>query len=192
MSTVLAPQELARLLDAGETYRASRRYMEQAQNDIHHAKLEAAQSGFKEGYEAGQALMFAKIKEIEAEFREKRASVEAGLSDIVFSCIEKVLGELPAGYKIGAQLRRAVADHPSLAVITIKVPHEQVAEIRNAAARSGALPLSSLQVEGDALLKPGDMLLVTPQGRVHIGLEDQLDRLRRAMRRAEEPHHDDI
>jgi flagellar biosynthesis/type III secretory pathway protein FliH len=188
MGRRIPAQELQSMLDAGEVYRASQRYLEQAQLDVRKAKADATRSGFVKGFEAGRNLITDKVKEIEAVFGARRDAMEGGLADIVKSCLEKLLDDMPPHDRVLSQLRRAINEHPSVAMITIKVPHDKVAETRSIASTSGDVRVSNLRIEGDALLTQGDMLLETPQGRVHIGMEGQLNRLNTAMRRAEEAY----
>lgn len=186
MSKIIDEFALTGLLRQGNNFLEAGRYMERAQSEARDLKTTAETEGYEAGYEAGRALIAQKIAEINDEFRIKRQELETSLTDIVFACLNRVLEDIPVGFKVAAQLRKAINDSPTLTAITVKVPHEELPAMRSIIMRSGDQRLSSIQIEGDTLLKAGDILLETPQGRVHIGLQDQLDRIRRTMRRSEE------
>ena len=186
MSKIIDEFALNGLLRQGNSFLEAGRYLERAQSEAKDLKTSAETEGFEAGYQEGRAYVAQKVAEIDDEFRRKRQELETSLTDIVFACLNRVLEDIPAGFKIAAQLRKAINDSPALTAISIKVPHEDLPSMRSIIMRSGDQRLSSMQLEGDTLLKSGDILLETPQGRVHIGLQDQLDRIRRAMRRSEE------
>lgn len=186
MSGILDPESLNRKLDEGQAYLDAARFMDKAKADAQALRLRSEIEGFKEGYSAGRKHVLEKVAEIEAEFRQKRETLQASLTEIVETCIEKILGELPRSVKVQMLIRQALSDFPDLAGISIKVAHEELAMFQVVIRDTDDPRLKDVQVSGDTLLKPGDILLETPQGRLHIGMQAQLDRILTNLRRAED------
>lgn len=186
MSKIIDQFALDQLLRDGNSFLEAGRYVERAKAEADQLKAQSQADGYKAGYAAARSDILMKVAEIDDEFRSKRQELETSLTDIVFACLNKVLEDIPAGFKIAAQLKKAINDSPTLTSIGVKVPHEELAAVQSFILRSGDQRLTSIKLEGDTLLKPGDILLETPQGRVHVGLQDQLDRIRRNMQRSED------
>ena len=183
---LLDPDELSSRLSQGEAYRQAGDYLAQARVEAEEIKRRAQEEGFRAGLAEGRAHVLAKVAEIEDEFRDKRDALRVGLTDIVFDCLNRVMGSVPPGVVIPSILRKALDDYPVLAGITIRVPFGELETVRQALATSQSVPLSKIELKGDSMLRNGDILLETPTGRVHVGPEAQFNALAVNMRRAEQ------
>src|SRR5690606_18153227 len=92
----------------------------------------------------------------------------------------EVLGELDDAERVVRCARKALVAFRQDQALTLFVPHQEVEAVR-LRRRSEPDALASLAVESDDQLQPGQARLGSPVGSVELGLDAQLQALRRSL-----------
>lgn len=143
---------------------------------------EAEGQGYRAGAEQGRRDFLKATAEAVAAVREQFFQVEQALGPLVLLATEKILGKLPAEQVAREALSEALTEARAAVAVTLRVAPDDLEFMRSVWSElSEARPElrdAIAAVEGDAGLRPGEMLLETLKGRVHVGVPYQLQRLR--------------
>lgn len=180
---VIPAQELGVVTDASRYVRHAREVLRDAQQHAMHELEKADERGYQAGFQRGREEAFGALQSTINEVRTRLSAAENDLEDVVVAALEKIIGEMGEREAARRALQVALSELTASIAVDIRVPPDELADVQ---ALISALPLQSNQpeirsVQEDPLLKPGEMLLLTPQGRIHVGLRQQIARLRSTM-----------
>lgn len=182
---VLSAQELNCIVEATQFQIETRRILGRVQQDAAEARDAARQEGYDEGYAEGVRSAMEDMAEAVQNVRAALLSAENDLGAIVLTAVEKMIGSLEPQDLARRAVIRALQDATDAVWVSIHVaPEDHPSIARDTAELSSAAngaPIRSIQ--SDPLLKPGEMLIETPKGRIHVGLRQQMARLQSGMGR---------
>ncbi|MEG5266161.1 FliH/SctL family protein [Pseudomonas sp. JDS28PS106] len=187
--TDLPTRPAARILRAAEAQRwidgyafvdaaheQARQIREQSQQWLEQARAEGFEKARQEGAEQ-QALLLAQTS---AHVNDYLAGLEASLAELALGIARQVLGEMNERERLLRCTAQALSAFRQDQQLSLLVPRTEVEGLRQRIAQEpGAL--RDLNIEGDDQLQSGQARLVSPAGSVELGLEEQLDNLRRAL-----------
>lgn len=177
---VLSPQEMNALTSASRFLAEARKINARAQQDVADAVEKGRKQGYEEGYAEGRRAALADLAGAVAEARERLVASDDELAQIVIGAVEGMIGTLDAGDLARRCVRRALEEAAEDIWALVRVAPEELAMFTadlKAAPVTAAWP-EIRGVEPDPLLKAGEIILETPKGRIHVGLKQQLSRLR--------------
>lgn len=176
---ILSPEEMNTVAQAASYLGEARRIHSKIQADADAALARAKDEGYKAGYADGRRAALADLAGGVAQARERVATSESELVAIVMVAIERMLGQLDQTDLARRCLRRALADAADEIWAIIRVSPEELAmfaEDLTHVPQTERWP-EIKAVEAEPLLKPGEIMIETPKGRIHVGLRQQLSRL---------------
>lgn len=177
----------ARLLKAAEAeawrdgfalLAAARDEAERVHAELAQLREQARQAGFRSGEEAGRQQAARHLMETQAEVDRYLATLEPALAELALGIARQVLDDLAPDASLARRTRQALGDFRQEQALTLWVPLEQVAALRDAL---GELPAQRLSVEGSTELSGDAARLVGPAGQVELGLTAQLELIRQAL-----------
>ena len=187
--TELPTRPAARILRAAEAERwidgyafveaahqQARQIREQSHQWLEQARAEGFEKARQEGAEQ-QALLLAQTS---AQVSEYLAGLEESLAQLALGIARQVLGEMDDRERLLRCTAHALSAFRQDQQLSLLVPRGEVEGLRQRIAQ-GPTALRGLNIEGDDQLQPGQARLVSPAGSVELGLEAQLDNLRRAL-----------
>lgn len=187
--TDLPTRPAARILRAAEAQRwidgyafvdaaheQARQIREQSQQWLEQARAEGFEKARQQGAEQ-QALLLAQTS---AQVNDYLATLETSLAELALGIARQVIGELDERERLLRCTAQALSAFRQDQQLSLLVPRSEVEGLRQRIAQEpGAL--RDLNIEGDDQLRGGQARLVSPAGSVELGLEEQLDNLRRAL-----------
>lgn len=187
--TDLPTRPAARILRAAEAQRwidgyafvdaaheQARQIREQSQQWLEQARAEGFEKARQQGAEQ-QALLLAQTS---VQVNGYLAGLEASLAELALGIARQVIGELDERERLLRCTAQALSAFRQDQQLSLLVPRSEVEGLRQRIAQElGAL--RDLNIEGDDQLQSGQARLVSPAGSVELGLEEQLDNLRRAL-----------
>jgi len=177
----------ARLLKAAEAaaWREGFALLEAARGEAErvHAELaqlreEARGAGFRAGVEEGRQQAARHLLETSAEVDRYLAALEPALAELALGIARQVLHDLAPDASLARRTRQALGEFRQEQALTLWVPLDRVAALRDAL---GELPAHRLGVEGSVELAGDEARLVGPAGRIELGLDSQLELIRQAL-----------
>jgi type III secretion system HrpE/YscL family protein len=175
------PREEFGALDQATAYsEQARKVYHSVQEFADKAVEEARTRGFNEGFDEGRRIALETLADEIRQARDELFGLEDALIPIVITAIEKIIGSMDDRVLVRRILRTALLEAGSSTAVTLRVAPEDLDDIRAEVAHlrfDEGLPVIK-QVEGDSMLRFGEMILETAQGRVHIGAHQQIQRLR--------------
>jgi flagellar biosynthesis/type III secretory pathway protein FliH len=155
------------------------RLRDSAEQDIAAAREAAHEAGREEGRALGRAAaaeaMTEALARIEAAAAEREAKRQGDVARLALEVVRRMAGDLGDAALVAGLAERAAASVTAEAGAIVRVA-PGVAD----AVRDRLRARAELTVEGDAALSPHDLVLETPLGRTHAGLETQLAAIERA------------
>lgn len=175
------PREEFGVVDEGTQYtEEARRVYQSVQEYAERTESEARERGYQEGFEQARQETFALMEETIREAKERLFVLEDMLTPVVIAAVEKIIGSMDDHVLVRRVLREALIEAGQSMSVTLRVAPEDLDEVRmvieDISQQRGLAEIEA--VKPDAILKEGEMILETAQGRVHIGLTQQLQRLR--------------
>ncbi len=151
------------------------------------AQEEARQKGFREGFDKGRTEALGELIDAVERVRQRLAASDEELAGIVLAAVEQILGTMEESELALRCVRRAIEEASAEVWVSLRVCPEDLARIEEGLR---ALPLDPSwpeikAVEPDPLLKAGETILETPKGRIHVGLQQQLSRLKAGLQNLE-------
>jgi flagellar biosynthesis/type III secretory pathway protein FliH len=188
-SRVLKAPRVENELEIAQRRSEAAQLVEQARSSASQMLTRSREQGLEEGRLAVTQTLIEDVRRISGDFTLLVRRREDALASVVMQAVETIIGEMPPQERVKKVLSAALADLLDSFTIILKVAAEDLVMVRSI--------LANLQQEGDAqnivsvvvdpLLGAGEMLLETERGRVHIGLQQQLSRLRAALLQAAQP-----
>lgn len=184
---VLSPQEMNAIGAAADYLAKARELAARLEKDAAEAIRRGREQGFREGYAAGRRAALEDLAEGVARTRDRLSASDEELAGIVTTALERLVGALDQTELARACVRHALGQAADDIWAAVRVcPEDHQALVEDLA----SLPLTAnwpeiRGVEADPLLKRGEIVLETPKGRVHVGLKQQLDRLKAGLQTVE-------
>jgi type III secretion system HrpE/YscL family protein len=172
-------QEMEEIRDAALYLAEAKKLLEETRAKVDQMSADSQRSGLEEGLREAREQLIPELNRVVQEVRDSISMSENDLSDIVRNAVEMIIGELDDRERIYRILREALARMVDNTGLSLEVAPAELPLVREEAARlrlQGKAP-SIRSIEADPLLRDGEIVVVTPQGRIHVGFRYQLDRL---------------
>lgn len=183
---ILSPEELNCIVRATEYQNSTRRILNSAQEETAQAMEQARQKGFDLGYTEGIKNSIEDMLEAVDAVKNSLMAAENDLTNIVLAAIDKMIGSMDTGDLARRAVQRALREYSDAVWVSIHAAPEDHAALRDniseISTHARGTTIRSLQ--SDPLLKPGEILVETPKGRVHVGIRQQMARLESGLGRA--------
>ncbi|MBW1249935.1 HrpE/YscL family type III secretion apparatus protein [Pseudomonas tolaasii] len=140
--------------------------------------LDAARAeGFESARQEGAEQVAQLLVHTQSQVQHYLSSLEAALADLALGIVREVLGELDNADRVVRCTRQALSAFRQDQALTLWVPPAEVDALRQ------RLKVENLAiaVDGDEQLSVGQARLNSPAGSVELGLEAQLQTLRRSL-----------
>jgi type III secretion protein L len=177
---ILSPGDMHAVIEAGRYLAQAREINSKAKQAIAAAEAEGRARGHTEGFDNGRTEALAELVDAVDRARQRLAASDEELAEIVLAAVEQMLGEIEEKDIAIRCVRRALQDAAGdiWAIVRVSADdHPQVeAALQNLSMNTPSPEIRS--VEADPLLKQGEIILETPKGRIHVGLRQQLSRLK--------------
>lgn len=183
-SKIVPAETLGAVIDAGVYVERARAMLAQAQGQAQRALAEAQAAGYEAGLRQGRADGLNALGEAIAQVRAQLAEVENDLGQLVLDSVERIVGRIEPRDLCHRLIAVALQEARDATAIVIRVPPDEAQMVLEEINASPILTqIKAIRgVEGDPLLKPGEILIETPRGRVHVGLRQQLARLQETVK----------
>jgi flagellar biosynthesis/type III secretory pathway protein FliH len=188
-SRVLKAPRVENELEIAQRRSEAAQLVEQARSSAGEMLTRAREQGFEEGRQAVMQALVEDVRRISGDFTLLVRRREDALAGVVMQAVQTIIGEMPPQERVRKVLSAALADLLDSFTIILKVAAEDLTMVRAilAGLQQDGQAQNVVSVVVDPLLGAGEMLLETERGRVHIGLEQQLSRLRAALAQAAQP-----
>ncbi|MGL4728799.1 MAG: FliH/SctL family protein [Bosea sp. (in: a-proteobacteria)] len=188
-SRVLKAQRVEGELDIAQRRNEAAQLVEQARSSASQMLTRAREQGVEEGRQAITQSMLEDIRRIVSDFSVLIRRREEALAGVVMQAVETIIGDLPPQERTRQVLSAALADLLDSFTVILKVSAEDLQMVRDILGKlqENGEAQNVISVVVDPLLSVGEMLLETERGRIHIGLQQQLSRLRAALQQAAQP-----
>ncbi len=180
----ILPASEVRAWETGRDFvAAAKREAERLQADAIAAREEARRQGFEEGRQAGAEEAARLLAETTARADRLLAEADAEIVDLALAVVRQVLGEFEVGQLTRNAVRHALSRQRQDQHLTLHVAPDMVEEMRaelDQRTPSGMRHL--LTVEPDPRLNRSECRLASEIGFVDLGVESQLQAIRRGLR----------
>lgn len=140
--------------------------------------LEAARAeGFESARQEGAEQVAQLLLQTQSQVQHYLSSLETSLADLALGIVREVLGELDNAERVVRCTRRALNAFRQDQALTLWVPPLEVDALRQRLKLEGL----AIAVDADEQLDAGQARLNSPAGSVELGLEAQLQNLRRSL-----------
>lgn len=180
---VLKADEYGALLDANEVISSAQREASRVRKDADRDAQQRLRDGYQKGWREAQAD-HAKRHLSQAWANEHAVYVQRdAMAKLVVETLAQSLGELPPALRYEAVLRRLEVMWASEPIVTLHVSAGAREEAETAVRRvvDGTRHSSQVRVTVDESLSGDECRLQTASGRVEMGLQAQVEALRRAL-----------
>ena len=177
---ILRAAEAERWIDGYAMVEAAREEALRIREDSAQWLQQAREEGFERARQEGAEQQALLLAETSAQINDYLAGLEASLAELALGIARQVLGEMDAHERLLRCTSHALSAFRLDQTLSLFVPHAEVEDLRQRIS-TGPLALRTLNIEGDDQLDSGQARLVSPAGSVELGLDAQLDNLRRAL-----------
>lgn len=172
---ILRAEEAALWTEGFAFLQAAKAQAEQIKADSDQWLQAARAEGFESARQEGAGQVAQLLADTQTQVQHYLAGLEASLADLALGIVREVLGELDATDRVLRCTRQALSGFRQGQALTLWVPPAEVSALRQRLRNDG------ISVEGDVQLGVGQARLSSPAGSVELGLEAQLQTLRRAL-----------
>ena len=178
--TILRGEEAAAWVDGYAFLERAQRYVNDLDAETRRAVAAARTEGFEAGRRQGEQQAAELLASTTLRVERYLSGLDQSLADLSLQIVRRILGEFDDAELISRCVRQALREHRHGMNVSVRVAPEQVARVETllAAEDSGHVVY---RVEGDAQLNTTQCLLVSPIAVVDVGLDSQLDVLRKAL-----------
>jgi type III secretion protein L len=177
---VIRAEEARLWSQAASAIEEARQHVERTTAWVQSAHQEAKERGFKEGWSAGAQEAARLVAMMAARTDLYARDLERDLPALVLGILERILGTFDPGEVLSSAVRQAVGKLRTGAEITVRVSPDRADDVRRSLddlSRLHGTPL--VRVEADPGLIPGACVLQSEFGNVELGIEAQLEALRK-------------
>lgn len=186
---VLSAEDMKILRIADRFRDEARRLHDGMSRTLAEAQEQARLAGHKEGFEKGRLEAIETLAEAIDGVRQRLAASDEELAAIVVAAVEGIIGAMEDRDLALRCVRRALDDAAGDIWAKVHVTPAEVAYLEEGLRKlptTGTWP-EIRGVEADPLLKPGEIILETPKGRTHVGIRQQLSRLKAGLQSLDGP-----
>jgi type III secretion protein L len=141
---------------------------------------QAREEGFESARQQGAEQVSALLVETSLKVDTWLAGLETSLADLALNIVREVLDDMDHAERIVRCTRKALDAFRQDQALTLFVPRLEVEAVRRGL-RAERDHLPGITVESDDQLQPGQARLSSPVGSVELGLDAQLNNLRRSL-----------
>lgn len=142
--------------------------------------VQARAQGFESARQQGAEQISVLLAETSQQVDGWLAGLETSLADLALNIVREVLDEMDDAERVVRCTRKALSAFRQDQALTLFVPRQEVDAVRRRIkAEQDSLP--NIAVESDDQLSAGQARLSSPVGSVELGLEAQLQNLRRTL-----------
>ncbi|MDL2185008.1 type III secretion system stator protein SctL [Pseudomonas sp. ChxA] len=174
---ILRAEEAALWTEGFAFLQAAKDQAEQIKADSDQWLHAARAEGFESARQTGAEQVAQLLVQTQSQVQHYLSSLETSLADLALGIVREVLGELDNAERVVRCTRQALSAFRQDQALTLWVPPAEVDAVRQ------RLKLESLalSVAADDQLGAGQARLSSPAGSVELGLEAQLQTLRRSL-----------
>lgn len=174
---ILRAEDAALWSDGFVFLQAAKQQAEQVKADSEQWLSSARAEGFESARQAGAEQVAQLLLHTQSQVQHYLSSLEASLADLALGIVREVLGELDNADRIVRSTRQALSAFRQDQALTLWVPPAEVDALRQRLKLEGL----AIAVDADEQLHAGQARLNSPAGSVELGLEAQLQNLRRSL-----------
>jgi type III secretion system HrpE/YscL family protein len=176
---IIAGEELGNIIDGSKFLRLAQTELKNVKRNSAENFEKARERGYEEGVRRGRQDALRAMRSAVEDTRKRLMMAEDDLEHVVMEAVEKIIGTMNERQAARRALHTALSELASSVTIDILVSPDDLAEVRTDVDALDFSPKPEIRsVKEDSLLKSGEIVIVTPQGRIQVGLAQQLSRLR--------------
>ncbi|HGM5582695.1 TPA: FliH/SctL family protein [Pseudomonas putida] len=179
-SRILRAAEVQAWTDGRDYLQAARDEAERIREDSTRWLEQARADGFELGRAKGAEAVSELLADTAAKVEAYLAGLENSLADLALGIAREVLESLGDAERIVLCTRKALVAFRQDQALTLFVPRLEVEAVRRRM-HGETDGLAAIAVESDDQLQPGQARLSSPVGSVELGLDAQLQALRRSL-----------
>ncbi|AHG41511.1 type III secretion protein [Pseudomonas syringae CC1557] len=180
-SRILRAAEAAQWIDGYAFVEAAHQQARSVRENSAQWLEQARAEGFERARQEGAEQVATLLAQTRADVDRYLAGLESSLAELALGIARQVLGEMDDRERLLRCTAEALAAFRQDQALTLYVPRADVEGLRQHLAQDAPLALKSLSIVGDDQLEAGQARLGGPAGSVELGLDAQLDNLRRAL-----------
>lgn len=180
-SRIVRAAEAARWIDGYAFVEAAHQEARSVRENSAQWLEQARTEGFERARQDGAEQVAALLAQTSAGVERYLAGLESSLAELALGIARQVLSELDDHERLLRCTAEALSAFRQDQALTLYVPRADVEALRRRLAHEAPPALKSLSVVGDDQLAAGQARLGSPAGSVELGLDAQLDNLRRAL-----------
>lgn len=174
---ILRAEEAALWTDGFAFLQAAKDQAEQVKAESDQWLQAARAEGFETARQEGAEQVAQLLVQTQSQVQHYLSSLEASLADLALGIVREVLGELDNAERVVRCTRQALSAFRQDQALTLWVPPAEVEALRQRLKHEGL----AIAVDADEQLSAGQARLNSPAGSVELGLEAQLQNLRRSL-----------
>ncbi|WP_439852906.1 FliH/SctL family protein [Pseudomonas syringae] len=180
-SRILRAAEAAQWIDGYAFVEAAHQQARAVRENSAQWLEQARAEGFERARQEGAEQVATLLAQTRADVDRYLAGLESSLGELALGIARQVLGEMDDRERLLRCTAEALSAFRQDQALTLYVPRAEVEGLRQHLAQDASLALKSLSIVGDDQLDAGQARLGGPAGSVELGLDAQLDNLRRAL-----------
>lgn len=174
---ILRAVEAQQWIDGFAFLHAAREEAERVRRDAAGGLQQARVEGFEAARQEGDRQVIERLTRTNAQVDRYLAGLESALVDLTLGVVREVLGDLDDTERLLCCTRKALHAFRQDQQLTLFVPASELEAVRERV----SIDLAKLLIESDAQLAPGQARLGGPVGWVEVGLDAQLQNIRRSL-----------
>ncbi|ANK94112.1 MULTISPECIES: type III secretion system stator protein SctL [Rhizobium] len=167
---IIPAENFGQIREAAQILAAARQDAAQSQATLAAASEQAAQNGYRDGFEQGVRDAAARLAASLGKAEQEIANLDSWVEAVVLKSVGLILGSMEADERTRRLVRHAISQTAEAQEIALHVAPEDAAMIAQAIADID----HRITIETDPLMSAGEIVLETSAGRSQIGLKDQL------------------
>ncbi|MGU3307672.1 type III secretion system stator protein SctL [Pseudomonas sp. M5A4_2d] len=174
---ILRAEDAALWSDGFAFLQAAKAQAEQIKADSDQWLQAARAEGFESARQEGAEHVAQLLVHTQSQVQQYLSSLEASLADLALGIVREVLGDLDSADRVARCTRQALSAFRQDQALTLWVPPAEVDALRQRLTLEGL----AIAVAADEQLDAGQARLSSPAGSVELGVEAQLQTLRRSL-----------
>ncbi|MBP2444042.1 type III secretion system stator protein SctL [Rhizobium leguminosarum] len=167
---IISAENFGQIREAAQILEAARQDAAQSQATLAAARGQAAQNGYRDGFEQGVRDAAARLAASFAKAEQEISNLDSWIETVVLKSVGLILGSMEPDERTRRLVRQAISQTAETRRIALRVAPEDAAMMAQAIAGVD----DRITVETDPLMSAGEIVLETSAGRSQIGLKDQL------------------
>ena len=167
---IIPAENFGQIREAAQILEAARRDAAQSQATLAAASEQAAQNGYRDGFEQGVRDAAARLAASLGKAEQEISNLNGWIETVVLKSVGLILGSMEADERTRRLVRHAISQTAEAEEVALHVAPEDAAMMARAIADID----HRITIETDPLMSSGEIVLETSAGRSQIGLKDQL------------------